>query len=235
MGRVGAAARTRCRERAEKLITRTGESAAEAGASRPKRFSRTSSRSSTWPAQRVGCLVSMASSTRRPASATSSSSRSRVSTEVCSAVSGQLLPVGGLVAVLPGTEVQGGEFGELQGGDGAAAVGRTVDPAVVHAHEVAVGGQAHIALEGVRTVLDRLPVRGQCVLRRLLGGSAVGDHLDRVLLSCEGHRVMVPPSRGRRETEGVTLPPFSCRWSVVKSRPGRTATAYGALTPGGKS
>lgn len=76
----------RCRERAEKLMTRTGDGASGApvGASRPNRLRSIRRRSSTWPAQRVGCLVSMASSTRRPASATSSSSRSRVRTEVSS-------------------------------------------------------------------------------------------------------------------------------------------------------
>ena len=119
-----------------------------------------------------------------------------------------MLPVGLLVArapELPGparAEVQGGEIGELEGGHRAATVRRTVDAPVVDADEVAVGGQADIALEGVRPVLDRLPVRGQRVLGGLLGGSAVGDDLNPVL-SCVGHRVMVPPRAGRRAIGGI--------------------------------
>lgn len=122
-------------------------------------------------------------------------------------VLGPVLPVGLLVAGAPelpgpaGAEVQGGEVGELQRGHRAAAVRRTVDAPVVDADEVAVGGQAHIALQGVRPVLARLPVCGQRVLGRLLGGTAVGDDLDPVL-SCVGHRVMVPPRAGRRAIGG---------------------------------
>ncbi|BFO22888.1 hypothetical protein SHKM778_92760 [Streptomyces sp. KM77-8] len=67
----------------------------------------------------------------------------------------------------------------------------------MHAHEVTVGGQAHIAFERVRTVLDRFAVRGQGVLGGVLGGSAVCDDLGQVL-SCVGHRVMVPSRAGGR-------------------------------------
>ncbi len=161
-----------------------------------------------------------------------------------------VLPVGFLVAPLPGlarlpgAEVQGGEIGELQGGDRAAAVGRTVDPTVVHAHQVAVGGEAHIALEGVRTVLDRFGVRGQGVLGGLLGGSSVGDDLNH-MLPCVGHRVMVPPSPGTRpvvRTRRIhrsVRRHWNCSFSPVmtyiKNGRGPTATAYGALTSRGKS
>ena len=62
---------------------------------------------------------------------------------------------------------------------------------------MAVRGQSYVALQGVRPVLDRFPVRGQGVLGRVLGGSPVGDDLDGVLW-CVGHRVMVPPSPGTR-------------------------------------
>lgn len=126
------------------------------------------------------------------------------------AVLWEVLPVGLLVARLPGVaavaglpgpEVEGGQVGELQRGDRAASVRRPVHAAVVDADEMAVGGQPYIAFEGVRTVLDRLLVGGQGVLGGLFGGSAMGDDLDPVL-PCEGHRVMVPPRRGRRGTEG---------------------------------
>ncbi len=79
---------------------------------------------------------------------------------------------------LPGAEVQGGEIGQLQCGDGAAAVGCTVDPAIVHTDEMAVGGEPHIALQPVGAVLDCSAVRGQGVLRGVLGGPAVGDDGD---------------------------------------------------------
>ena len=163
-------------------MTRTGESSARRWG-RPGRTASAacSSRSSTWPAQRVGCLVSIASSTRRPASTTSSSSRSRVRTDVSSPVAAAPPSPSGGVAVLPGAEVEGGEIGEFQGRDRTAAVGRTVDAAVVDADQMAVRGQPYIALEGVGTVLDRLAVRGQRVLGSVFGGSAVGDDLDRVL------------------------------------------------------
>lgn len=88
------------------------------------------------------------------------------------------VPVGGLLVVLPGTEVEGGEVGQFQGGDGAAAVGRAVHPAVVHTDELSVRGEADIALQGVRTVLDGLPVRGQGVLGGVVRGPAVRDDLD---------------------------------------------------------
>lgn len=188
-------------------MTRTGDSAGETGASRPKRFSSWSSRSSTWPAQRVGCLVSMASSTRRPHVGDEFEQSLQGEDGGVRQAPGSVFPVGRLVAVLPGAEVQCGEFGELQGGDGSAAVGRPVHAAVVDTDEMAVGGQPYIALEGVRTVLDRLLVRGQRVLGGLFGGSAVGDDLDRVL-SCEGHGVMVPPSPGECDVRYVPVHSF---------------------------
>ncbi|GHH95235.1 hypothetical protein GCM10017779_56920 [Streptomyces capillispiralis] len=67
----------------------------------------------------------------------------------------------------------------------------------MNAHEMAVSGQAYITFERVRTVLDRFAIRGQGVLRGVLGGSAVRDDSGRVL-PCVGHRVMVPPCAGRR-------------------------------------
>jgi hypothetical protein len=123
------------------------------------------------------------------------------------AVLGPHLPVGLLVARvpglprrprLPGAEVEGRQVGQLQLGDRAAAVGRTVDAAVVDADEMAVRGQPYVAFEGVRTVLDRLAVRGQGVLGGILGSPAVGDDLNALLLPCVGHRVMVPSVRGTR-------------------------------------
>jgi hypothetical protein len=145
-----------------------------------------------------------------------------------------LLPVGRFVAVLPGAEVQGGEVGEFQGGDGAAAVGGAVDAAVVDADEMSVRGQPYIALQGVRPVLDRLLVRGQGVLGGLFGGPAVGDDLDQVL-SCVGHRVMVPSRVGRRESGGAVPAMFLSDLSDINEDLGVTGTAYGALTAHGKS
>jgi hypothetical protein len=60
-----------------------------------------------------------------------------------------------------------------------------------------VGGEPHIALEGVRAVLDRLAIGGQGVLGGVFRSAAVGDDLNAVL-PCLGHRVMVSPLRGRR-------------------------------------
>ena len=109
----------------------------------------------------------------RPARvATSSSSRSRVSTEVRSASSGRATRTGragSCGSLLPGAEVQLRQVGQFQGGDGAAAVGRTVDPAVVHADEMAVGGESDIALQGVGPVLDGFAVGGQRVFGRVVG------------------------------------------------------------------
>lgn len=110
------------------------------------------------------------------------------------------VPVRGLVRVLPvppGSEVEGGEIGQLQSGDRAAAVRRAVHPAVVHTDEMAVGGEPHVAFESVGAVLDGARVRGEGVLGCVLGRPSVSDDLDAVL-SYVGHRVMVPPWRGRR-------------------------------------
>ncbi|CAM5732777.1 hypothetical protein STENM223S_09160 [Streptomyces tendae] len=91
---------------------------------------------------------------------------------------------------------------ELERRDRAASVGRTVDATVVHTDEVSVGGEAYVALECVRAVLDRLAVRGQGVLGGVLGGPAVRDDSGQVL-PCVGHRVMVPPLTGGRAAGGV--------------------------------
>lgn len=113
---------------------------------------------------------------------------------------GSVLPVGALLAVHvlhPRAEVEGGQIGELQGGDGAASVGGAVHAAVVYAHEVPVGGQPYIAFQCVGAVLDGLLVCGQSVFRGVLGGSSVGDDLDAVL-PCLSHPAMVSPRRGKR-------------------------------------
>src|SRR5690606_9968824 len=118
-------------------------------------------------------------------------------------VLGAVLPVrllgasGEGVAVLPGTEVESGEIGELQRRHGTAAIGRTVDSTVVNTDQMTVGGQTYIAFERVRTVLDRFAIRGQGVFGGVLGGPAVCDDLGEVL-ACVGHRVMVPPRAGTR-------------------------------------
>ncbi len=104
-------------------------------------------------------------------------------------------PVRALPRVLPRAEVERRKIGEFQAGNRPAAVGGAVDAPVVHADEVAVRGEPHIALQGVRPVLYGLHVGGEGVFRRVLGRAAVGDHLDGVR-ACVGHRVMVPPLHG---------------------------------------
>jgi hypothetical protein len=54
-----------------------------------------------------------------------------------------------------------------------------------------VGCESHIALQGVRTVLDGLHIGGEGVLGGVLRGPAVRDDLNAVLTGL-GHRVMVP-------------------------------------------
>ncbi len=267
----GAAPRTRCKERAEKLMMRTGV--------RSRCRSRSSSsRSSTWPAQRVGCLVSMASSTGRGASATRVSRRSRVRTEVLSgsavtpsgpaaprgpaAARGSARPggsagpgrsvggagapgraaayrapgaavgalgglggggrvrdsavrVGGVrvqcavrrlvrvgVPVHPGAEVERGQVRELQGRDGAAAVGGAVHPAVVDADQMAVRGEPYVALQPVGALFDGPAIGGQRVLGCRLGGTAMGydgrqvvEAVARPGTALVAHRDIVPPGR----------------------------------------
>ena len=208
-GCSGAAARTRRSERAEKLMTRTGEVCpAGGGRSRPNRSSRSQQPllHLAGPAGRVLGLDGQLHPAA--ASATSSSSRPRVSTELTRGPR----PVRALLAVLPGAEVQRGQVRELQGGHGAAAVGGAVHSPVVHAHQLAVGGEPHVAFQGVRAVLDRPPVRGERVLGGVLGGASVGDHLDaggvwgvRAVLPCLGHRVIVPPAGHRWRTNTQLL------------------------------
>ena len=106
-----------------------------------------------------------------------------------------------LLLLLPRPEVQRRQVGELQGGDRAAPVGRTVDTPVVYADQMAVGGEADVTLQCVRPVLDGLPVGGQGVFGDVLGRTAVGHDLDgagdRRCIPCRvhiGHAAMVPPS-----------------------------------------
>src|SRR5215207_7071597 len=80
VGRAGASSRTRRNATGEKLITVTREVARSAGAASSNFSSSRTSCCSTSPAYRVGCLVSISTRTSRPTWATTSSSRSRVST-----------------------------------------------------------------------------------------------------------------------------------------------------------
>lgn len=178
-------------------MTRTGWGPSAAGASSPKRLRRKRSRSSTCPAQRVGCFVSIASCTGK--AGIGNQLQQPLQGEHGGAL-GVGVPVGRLLAVLPGSEVEGGEVGQFQGGDGATAVGGAVDPAVVDEHEVAVGGEPDIAFEAVGAVFDGFPVGGQGVLGSILRGAAVGDDLDGAR-HCVGHRVMVPPRGPTRRGE----------------------------------
>jgi hypothetical protein len=69
------------------------------------------------------------------------------------------------------------------------------------------------------------------VLGGVLRGTAVGDDLD-ALLSCVGHRVMVPPRAWPPRKFGL---PDASVSPAVKDGSGRTGTPYGALTSHGKS
>ena len=52
-----------------------------------------------------------------------------------------------------------------------------VDPAVVHADEVAVGGEADVALQPLGALVQRLDVGAERVLSRDVAGPPVSDHL----------------------------------------------------------
>ena len=80
-------------------------------------------------------------------------------------------------ALLPGAPVQALERGQLERGDAADAVGGAVDPPVVDADQVPVGGQPDVALEGVGALVDRAQVGLERVLRLVPAGSSVGDDL----------------------------------------------------------
>src|SRR5262249_34221207 len=79
--------------------------------------------------------------------------------------------------VLPRREVELVEIREVGRRDQPAVARRTPEVAVVHAHEVAVGGQPDVALEAVRAVVERGDVRAQRVLGVVVAGTAVGDDL----------------------------------------------------------
>ena len=143
----GASRLVRCSAVKEKLITRAGLPAR----SQPKSESSSTTRFSTSPPYRVGCLVSMATSTRRSASATVSSSLRSVSTLPSVGVELGRLVVDVGPRVLPPGEVQLVELGEVHRRDEAARGRRTPQVAVVDADQVAVGRQAHVALERLGT------------------------------------------------------------------------------------
>ena len=82
-------------------------------------------------------------------------------------------PAGG---ELPRGPVELLEVGELERGDHARAPFEVrFDPPVVHAHEVVVGGEPHVALDAVGPVVEGLAVGAQGVLGLLVAGAAVGD------------------------------------------------------------
>ncbi len=157
-------------------------------AAQPNRRSSRTSSFSTSPPYRVGCLVSISSRSGRPASATTPSSISRVSTVALPgrlAVRGDAGQVGRVghqlvgrarQLVVPGPEVQLLQAGQVQLADDAAAVGGAVDGAVVHADQVAVPGQPDVALQAVGAGVDGSQVGGQGVLGDVAGGTPVGDH-----------------------------------------------------------
>jgi hypothetical protein len=79
--------------------------------------------------------------------------------------------------VLPRGELELVEIGELHRRDQAVGTRRTAQVAVVHADQVSVGGEPHIAFECVRALADRLQVRRQGVLRLLEARAAMSDDL----------------------------------------------------------
>ena len=95
----------------------------------------------------------------------------------------------GVDAVVPGPEVELVELGQLEGRDDAAGVAGAVDPAVVDADEVTVGGQAYVALERIGARVDGPLVGGHRVLGRLGRGAPVRDHLDRSRPAREGRHI----------------------------------------------
>jgi hypothetical protein len=81
----------------------------------------------------------------------------------------------GREAGMPRAEVQHVELGQRLAADQAAAVAGAVEPAVVHADQVAVAGEPDVALEAVRPVLEGAQVGTQGVLRQRVGSAAVGE------------------------------------------------------------
>ena len=124
---------------------------------------------------RVGCLVSMRVTTSWPVSTRVSSSRRRVSRCPRSgSLSGDSVSPG-RSAMLPRGPVELLEPGELQRRHDALAVGGAVDPAVVHADQVVVGGEPHVALDPVGARARTPCGRPAGCVGLLVAGAAMGD------------------------------------------------------------
>ena len=90
------------------------------------------------------------------------SSRSRVSTPRSRDVGSLVVEV--CPRSLPGPPVERLQVSQLQRRHGPATVAGAVDPPVVHADQVPVGGEPDVALQAVGTVDERLSVGAQRVL-----------------------------------------------------------------------
>ena len=132
----------------------------------PKWRSCSTSRRSTSPPYRVGCLVSIASSTRRSQSATVSSSLRSVSIRSSSVVAVGRLVVEVGPRVLPRGEVELVELGELHVETSPRWLAGPAQVAVVEADQVAVGGEPDVALQPVGAGVERLEVGTEGVLGR---------------------------------------------------------------------
>ena len=99
----------------------------------------------------------------------------------------------------PGPEVMATQVGQGLGGDHAPAVAGPVDPPIVHADEVPVGGEADVALQPVGALLDGQLVGGQGVLGAQRARAPVGDHQ-----GTAGHGPSMParPARPRAVRPG---------------------------------
>ena len=144
--------------------------------------------------------------------------------------------------VLPGREVERVEVGEVHRRDDAAGARRTPEVAVVDAHQVAVGGQPDVALEGLGAGVEGRDVRAEGVLGRDVAGAAVRHDLRpharivaclRVRCGDAARRVRpcCPRSRGRTPSTRRCRPDPACRPRGVKITCGSPST----VTPASRS
>ncbi len=101
---------------------------------------------------------------------------------------------------LPAAEVEPVEVVQGHDRDHAATVARAVDPPVVHAHQVPVGREPHVALERVGAVVDSLLVGGEGVLGSIGARPAMGHDSGHGAHRCTAH-VTIPDGQGVRHED----------------------------------
>ena len=212
-GTAGASWRIRRTASSEKLITRTGPSGSPA---QPKCSSSSVSRRSTSPPYRVGCLVSIATSTRRSVSATRDSSFLRVSRWERSSVlttSGSSSPASSRAFHEPQSRPSSSVSSRVETRPRPLEVRRTERSCTQTRCPSAVSRTSHSSAVGSR--LDRLGVGGQRVLGFVRAGATVSDHQGTV----RSHPARLP-QRSVGERHSGSIAPPSCPVSPLRAAGG---------------